>query len=68
MEAKLYIANTSNGPHVSIVQNVIHRAEELSNIDMITDLIEQTLDNMYVEAKRLEGQLTPNTWNRKKAV
>jgi hypothetical protein len=60
MEAKLHVAQTSHGQHASIVQNVIHRTEELSNIDMIIDLIEKTLDNMYVEAKRLENQLTPN--------
>jgi Mn-containing catalase len=42
------------------VQNVIHRTEELSNIEMIIDLIEKRLDGMYVEAKQLENQLTPN--------
>jgi hypothetical protein len=60
MEAKLYVANTSHGLHASIVQNVIHRTEELSNIDAIIDLIEKTLDSMYVEAKQLEAGLTPN--------
>lgn len=60
MEARLYVAKTSQGLHASIVQNVIHRTEELSNIDMIMDLIEKTLNSMYVEAKQLENQLTPN--------
>jgi hypothetical protein len=60
MEAKLYVAKMSHGIHASIVQNVIHRTDELSNIDMIIDLIEKTLDSMYVEVKQLEKQLTPN--------
>src|SRR5215216_2417277 len=60
MEARLHVAELSHGPHASIVQNVIHRTEELSNINKIIDLIEKTLDSMYVEAKQLENQLTPN--------
>jgi hypothetical protein len=61
IEAKLYMASTSYGLNASIVQNIIHRTEELSSIDVIIDLIEQILDSMYVEAKRLEAQFTPNT-------
>jgi hypothetical protein len=60
-EAKVYIANTSCGVHASIVQNVIRGTEELSNIDVIIDLIEQTLEKMYVEVKLLEAKLTPSS-------
>jgi hypothetical protein len=42
---------------LSSVQNVIHGAMELTNIDSIIDLIEQTLLPMYVETERLEKQL-----------
>ena len=57
MDAKLHVANTSIGQRAFIAQNVIHGAMELKNIDSIIDLIEQTLDPMYVETERLEKQL-----------
>ncbi len=60
-EAILYVKNTQYGKLVGTVQNVIRGAEELSNIDMIIGLIEQTLESMYVEEKRLEQQLPPNS-------
>ena len=56
-EAKLHVANTGYRRFVGIVQNVIYGTGELSNIDDIIDLIEQTLDSMYVEVKRLEAAL-----------
>ena len=58
MEAKLHVADTSPGQRAFIVQNVIHGAMELSNIDSIIDLIEQTLVSVYAERDRLEKQLT----------
>jgi hypothetical protein len=57
MEAKLHVANISVGQRAFIVQNVIYGAMELSNIDSIIDLIEQTLVSMYAERDRLEKQL-----------
>lgn len=57
MEAKLHVAKTSIGQRAFVVQNVIHGAMELSNIDSVIPLIEQTLDRMYGEADRLEEQL-----------
>jgi hypothetical protein len=60
-EARLYVKNTQQGKFVGTVQNVIHGTEELSNIDAIIDLIEKTLENMYVEEKRLEALLPPNS-------
>ncbi|MGH9905383.1 MAG: hypothetical protein ACRD8U_07345 [Pyrinomonadaceae bacterium] len=57
MEAKLHVANISVGQRAFIVQNVIHGAMELTNIDSIIDLIEQTLVPMYAETERLEKQL-----------
>ena len=55
--AKLYVENSFHRKIVGTVQNKIYGTEELSNIDAITDLIEQSLDSMYVEAKRLEVAL-----------
>ena len=55
MEAKLHVANISVGQRAFIVQNVIHGAMELSNIDSIIDLIEHTLVSMYAETERLEN-------------
>ena len=46
MEAKLHVANVSMGQRAFIVQNVLHGAAELSNIDSIIALVEQTLDAM----------------------
>ena len=57
MDAKLHVADSSLGQYALIAQNVIHGAMELTNIDSIIDLIEKTLDSMYVEVKRLEKQL-----------
>jgi hypothetical protein len=57
MEAKLYVKNSPHGKIVGAVQNKIYGTEELSNIDAIIDLIEQSLDSMYVEVKRLEAAL-----------
>ena len=59
-DAKVYINNTVNGKIINIGQNVIYGTEEFSNIDAIIDLIEQTLDIMYKEAKRLETTLPSN--------
>jgi len=41
-------------------QNIIDGTEEMKNIDDIIDLIEQTLDAMYVEVKRLGDTLPTN--------
>jgi hypothetical protein len=56
-DAKLHVAQMQSERFVGIVQNVIYGTEELSNIDEIIALIEQTLDNMYAEEKRLEALL-----------
>ena len=61
MEAKVYIADTEHGRFVQTSQNIIHGMEEFPNIDAIIDLIEQTLDSMYIEVKRLEAELSPNS-------
>ena len=57
MEAKLHVANTSLGQRAFIAQNVIHGAMELTNIDSIIELIEQTLVGLYVERTAIEQQL-----------
>ena len=56
-EAKLYVKNSPHGKIVGAVQNKISGTEEFSNIDAIIDLIEQSLDSMYLEVKRLEAAL-----------
>ncbi len=60
-EAKLYVVNTSSGKYASRVQKAIRGTEELSNIDSIIELIEQTLDSVYIEVKRLETALPINS-------
>jgi hypothetical protein len=42
-EAKLYVVNTASGKYASRVQKAIRGTEELSNIDSIIELIEQTV-------------------------
>jgi hypothetical protein len=55
-EAKLRVVKTVSGKYASRVQNAIRGTEELSNIESIIELIEQSLDSMYIEAKRLEAE------------
>jgi hypothetical protein len=57
MEAKLYVKNTPHGKISGTVQNKIVGTEEFSNIDKIIDLIEKTLESMYVQEKLLEQEL-----------
>jgi len=59
-DAKLYVERLSHGISAVIAQNVIHGAQELHNIDLIIELIEQTLLKMYPEMKLLETKL-PST-------
>src|SRR5436190_9261000 len=47
-EAKLYVTTTTAGKVVGKVENIIYGTEELQNLDLIVDLIEKTLDAMYV--------------------
>lgn len=61
LDAEIYIESTVHGKYVSTSQNVIFDAEELSNIDLIIDLIEKTLDAMYEEERRLREELSLNT-------
>jgi hypothetical protein len=61
MEAKLHVANVSMGQRAFIAQNVLYGAAELSNIDSVIALVEQTLDAMYLEADRLQKQLPLTT-------
>ena len=60
MDAKLYVTDTPNGKIAGHSQNIIHGTEEMRNLDSIIDLIEQTLDSMYEEEKRLEQRLPAN--------
>lgn len=56
-EAKLYISDTPHGKKAIRLQNKILGTEELSNIDAIIDLIEESLNSMYEKAKQLEAEL-----------
>jgi len=56
-EANLYVKNSPHGKIVGTVQKKICGNEEISNINAIIDLIEQSLDSMYIEAKRLKEAL-----------
>jgi hypothetical protein len=60
-EAQLCVATTRSGKFVGALQNLITGLEELANIDLILVMIEQTLDGMYEEAKRLEASLPVNS-------
>ncbi len=61
LDAEIYIESTAHGKYVSTSQNVIFDAEELPKIDLIIDLIEQTLDAMYEEERRLQEELPLNS-------
>lgn len=57
MDAKLSVHEFMGQRYSQIAQNRITGLEELPNIDEVIRLIEGTLDNMYVEEKRLEAAL-----------
>ncbi|MBL8098943.1 MAG: hypothetical protein JNK81_07160 [Anaerolineales bacterium] len=61
MDAKVYVQNTRYGKSVVTGQNFIIEGEEISNIEIIIDLIEKTLDKMYEEEKILKEELPVNS-------
>jgi hypothetical protein len=60
-EAKVHVYNMKSGKFTIISQNVICGTEELSNIDIIIELIEKTLDKMYLEEEHLKLLLPENS-------
>lgn len=56
-EAKLIVKNLESGKFVGILQNKIDPTFEFRNIDSILDLIEQTLEKMYLDRETLEKNL-----------
>jgi len=60
-EAQLHVAATAGRKFVGAVQNTITGLEELANLGLIIAMIEQTLERMYEEAKRLEASLPVNS-------
>lgn len=59
-DTKVYVQSTEQGRNILRSQNLIDGTEEMTNIDDIIDLIEKTLDAMYVEAKNLGDNLPAN--------
>lgn len=57
MEAKLYVKNTPHGKIAGTIQNGIDSTREFSNIDAIIDLIEKTLESMYVKEELSKQEL-----------
>ncbi len=60
-DAKIFVTNTNSGKIVTQIQNIVYGIEEISNLHTINNLIEKTLDNMYIELKRLEENLPINS-------
>lgn len=56
-EATLHVSESYQGKLVGTVQNFVDGTEKLSQIDEIIMMIEETLDNIYPEIKRLEEAL-----------
>ena len=56
-DAKVYVTNTFYGKHVGIAKNVIYDTEMIGEIDAVIDLIEKSLDSMYIKVKQLESAL-----------
>ena len=59
MQAKLHIHTLLEHRYTLIPQNIIYETEELPNLEEIVALIEASLDNMYIQEKVLENELTP---------
>ena len=64
-EAKLYVSKIGNEKIFTIVQNKILATQEFENIDGIIDLIEKTLDNLYLEIDLLKTEIPTNFTNVK---
>ena len=59
MDAKLHVHEFMGQRYTLIPQNIIYGTEELPKLQEILALIEATLDNMYIQEKVLENELTP---------
>lgn len=59
-DPKVHVENSSYGKIAIRCENTINVTAELRNIDSIIELIEQSLDNMYEEEKKLKAALSPN--------
>ena len=59
MQAKLHVHKLMEHRYPLIPQNIIYETEELPNIEEIVALIEASLENMYIQEKVLENELTP---------
>ena len=59
MDAKLHVHEFMGQRYTLIPQNIIYGTEELPKLQEILALIEATLDNMYIQEKVLESELTP---------
>ena len=56
-DAKLIVSKVLHMKNIGILQNYINGSEELKNIDLIIDLIEKTLETIYIKLKTLEQHL-----------
>lgn len=59
-DPKVHVENSSYGKIAILCENKINVTAELHNIDSIIELIEQSLDGMYKEEKKLEAALSPD--------
>lgn len=59
-DPKVHVENSSYGKIAILCENRINVTAELCNIDSIIELIEQSLDGMYEEEKKLEAALSPD--------
>ncbi len=59
MQAKLHVHKVMGHRYTLIPQKIITGVEELPNLQMVIELIEATLDRMYIQEKVLEAQLPP---------
>jgi hypothetical protein len=55
MEAKLHVHEVMGQRFTQIAQNYVTGPEELPSLLDVLDMIEATLDNMYIEEKVLES-------------
>ncbi len=62
-DAHIYVVENNYGKHVGISKNIIYGTEKLRKIGDIVDLIEKTLDVMYVKVKQLKAELPPSATN-----
>lgn len=57
LDARVYVKDAPSGRIAGYVKNNVHGLEEMQHVASVIDLIERTLDSMYIQEERLKNCL-----------